>query len=53
GPGVKVGDVVEVKKDGKKVVARVVELLHDPARNAPVARVRFEDGEERLILVPE
>uniref|UniRef100_UPI00336AED03 mkaL2_v1 n=1 Tax=synthetic construct TaxID=32630 RepID=UPI00336AED03 len=38
---------------GKKVVARVVELLHDPARNAPVARVRFEDGEERLILVPE
>ncbi|MHC1581156.1 MAG: 50S ribosomal protein L2 [Methanopyraceae archaeon] len=42
----------EREKEGK-VVGKVVELLHDPARNAPVARVRFEDGEERLVLVPE
>lgn len=31
----------------------VMEILHDPARTAPVARVRFETGEERLVLAPE
>ena len=32
---------------------QVVDILHDPGRTAPVARVRFENGEERLVLAPE
>lgn len=31
----------------------VVGIEHDPARSAPVADVEFEDGDRRLILVPE
>ncbi len=33
--------------------AVVVDILHDPGRNAPVARIRYADGEERLVLAPE
>lgn len=33
--------------------AVVVDILHDPGRSAPVARVRYPDGQERLILAPE
>lgn len=32
---------------------KVVDIMHDPGRTAPVARVKFENGEERLILAPE
>ena len=43
-----------IKADKNEVVkARVVEVLHDPARSAPIARVELADGTERLILVPE
>jgi len=35
------------------LTATVVSLLHDPARSAPVAKLRYEDGEELLALVPE
>jgi len=35
------------------VRAKVVEILHDPARSAPIARVTLENGENRLILVCE
>jgi large subunit ribosomal protein L2 len=31
----------------------VVDILHDPGRGAPVARVRYANGEERLVLAPE
>lgn len=33
--------------------AVVVDILHDPGRSAPVARVRYSDGQERLVLAPE
>lgn len=33
--------------------ARVIDVLHEQGRNAPVARIRYSDGEERLILAPE
>jgi large subunit ribosomal protein L2 len=33
--------------------AIVIDVLHDPGRGAPVARVRYGDGQERLILAPE
>ncbi|NQE44751.1 50S ribosomal protein L2 [ANME-1 cluster archaeon GoMg2] len=52
---------VRVKKD-ETVAGTVLELLHDPARSAPIARIRVEmdngDGkwkqaDERFIIVPE
>lgn len=33
--------------------AIVVDILKDPGRSAPVARVRYGDGQERLVLAPE
>ncbi|MBC7219079.1 MAG: 50S ribosomal protein L2 [Hadesarchaea archaeon] len=33
--------------------AVVTDIVHDPGRNAPVARIRFADGREHLILAPE
>lgn len=36
----------------KTLVGKVVEILHDPGRTAPVARVRFENF-EKLIIAPE
>ncbi|MDY7083086.1 MAG: 50S ribosomal protein L2, partial [Halobacteria archaeon] len=35
------------------VVGEVVEIEHDPARSAPIARVRYDDDDERYVLVPE
>jgi large subunit ribosomal protein L2 len=35
------------------LVGEVVEILHDPGRTAPVARVKFTNGMEKLIIAPE
>lgn len=35
------------------VLGEVINIEHDPARNAPIAKVIYENGEERLILVQE
>ncbi|MEM4699490.1 MAG: 50S ribosomal protein L2 [Candidatus Nezhaarchaeales archaeon] len=52
----RVGDVkypsLAVGSEGKEV-GRVVEILHDPGRGAPVARVVLESGEEFLMVAPE
>jgi large subunit ribosomal protein L2 len=40
-------------EDGDLVTGSVVDIEHDPARAAPVARVEFDDGEQRLVLAPE
>lgn len=37
----------------EEVKAKVVDILNDRSRSAPVARVRYPNGEERLILAPE
>ncbi|MGZ4904198.1 MAG: 50S ribosomal protein L2 [Halobacteriota archaeon] len=43
-----------LKTDEHETVrARIVEVLHDPARSAPIGRVELPDGTERLILIPE
>ncbi|MBA2861517.1 50S ribosomal protein L2 [Methanococcus maripaludis] len=42
----------EMEKDGK-ILGTVVDILHDPGRSAPVAKVRFANDEERLVLIPE
>lgn len=33
--------------------ATVVDIVHDPGRNAPIAQIRYGDGQERLVLAPE
>lgn len=37
----------------RTVLGLVKEIVHDPARCAPVARVVLDNDEERYILVPE
>ena len=42
------------KTFSSRVIRGVVkEILHDPGRGAPVARVKFEDGVEMLMVAPE
>src|SRR3989338_7393702 len=33
--------------------ATIMELIHDPGRNAPLAKIKFNDGEEMLVIAPE
>lgn len=38
---------------GNVITGVVTELLHDPGRGCPLARVKFEDGVEMLMVAPE
>lgn len=38
---------------GEMLTGTVVGLEHDPARSAPLAKVSFANGEERMIVAPE
>jgi large subunit ribosomal protein L2 len=40
-------------EDDDTLRGEVVDVEHDPARSAPVARVEFEDGDQRFVLAPE
>jgi large subunit ribosomal protein L2 len=40
-------------EDDDVVAGTVVDVEHDPARSAPIARVEFDDGDQRLVLAPE
>ncbi|ENN95840.1 50S ribosomal protein L2P [Methanocaldococcus villosus KIN24-T80] len=42
----------DLEKNGK-VVGKIIDILHDPGRSAPVAEVEFETGEKKIMLVPE
>jgi len=42
----------DAEKTGQ-VTGTVMDILHDPGRSAPIAQVKFINGEERLILVSE
>ncbi|MCD1293511.1 50S ribosomal protein L2 [Methanocella sp. CWC-04] len=47
-------DLQHIKTYGDETIEGVItEVLHDPARNAPIVRVKFGNGEEKLILAPE
>ena len=46
-------DLSHPRTDGDLVVGTVVDIEHDPARSAPIADVEFDDGDRRLVLVPE
>ncbi len=41
------------KTDKELLSGEVIDVEHDPARSAPIARVRYDDGDERHVLVPE
>jgi large subunit ribosomal protein L2 len=40
-------------EDDDVLAGEVIDVEHDPARSAPVARVEFEDGDQRLVLASE
>ncbi|MDR0913490.1 MAG: 50S ribosomal protein L2 [Methanobrevibacter sp.] len=42
----------EIEKEGS-LKGEVVDIIHDPGRTAPIALVKFENGEKRHILAPE
>jgi large subunit ribosomal protein L2 len=42
----------DVEKEGC-LTGRVADIMHDPGRSAPVALIKFENGEKQLILAPE
>jgi large subunit ribosomal protein L2 len=37
----------------EKETYTVLELLHDPGRSAPVARVEYDDGDQGVVIAPE
>jgi large subunit ribosomal protein L2 len=40
-------------EDVDTVSGTVEDIEHDPSRSAPIARVEFEDGDQRFVLAPE
>ncbi len=42
----------DIEKEGS-LQGRVVDIIHDPGRSAPLALVNFENNEKLLILAPE
>ncbi|MEG3224045.1 MAG: 50S ribosomal protein L2 [Methanobacteriales archaeon Met13] len=42
----------ELEKEGS-LKGIVADIIHDPGRSAPVALIKFENGEKQLILAPE
>lgn len=41
------------QETGGSLKGQVVDIIHDPGRSAPLALVKFENGEKNLILAPE
>ena len=41
-----------LEKEGS-IKGIVTDIVHDPARTAPIAEVKFENGEKKFILAPE
>lgn len=39
--------------DFEGVEGEVIDIVHDPARSAPLAKVKLDSGEERFIVAPE
>ncbi len=50
--GVKYRKIDDAERNGS-ISGRVMELLHDPGRTAPLAKLRLENSEEILTIVPE
>lgn len=37
----------------KVIEGKVIDLIHDPGRGAPVALIKFKDGQKMLLIAPE
>jgi len=46
-------ELKHIGDDTKKVTGTIIDIEHDPARNAPIALVRLESGEKVYMLVTE
>ncbi|MEE9593805.1 MAG: 50S ribosomal protein L2 [Candidatus Hydrothermarchaeales archaeon] len=44
---------IDEKEEKETVKGKVVDIVHDPARTAPVLKVEFEDGEKKYVLAME
>ncbi len=42
-----------LKRHEGVVTGKVLEIIHDTARSAPIGLISFSNGEERLMLIPE
>ncbi len=48
------GNLEHVKVNKRETVSGVVEeIVHDPARSAPIARIRIEEEKQTFVIVPE
>ncbi len=45
--------VIDFKRDKRNVKGKIISIEYDPNRTTKIALVRYEDGEERYILLPE
>lgn len=41
------------REEEEKIVGEIIDIQHDSSRSSPVATVKYEDDDERLVLVPE
>lgn len=46
-------ELKHVCKNNEVLVGRIIDIEHDPARHAPIARVEFDGGRKEYILVTE
>jgi large subunit ribosomal protein L2 len=46
-------ELKHIGDDTQKITGTVIDIEHDPARNAPIALVKLEDGEKVYMLVTE
>jgi large subunit ribosomal protein L2 len=46
-------ELCHVKNSTGTISGSVIDIEHDPARNAPIALVRLEDGTKRYMLITE
>ena len=42
----------KIEKEGS-LKGKVIDIVHDPGRSAPIAKIKFENGERKFILAPE
>jgi len=46
-------ELKHVCKNNEDLVGRIIDIEHDPARHAPIARVEFDGGRKEYVLVTE
>ncbi|BAW30956.1 MAG TPA: 50S ribosomal protein L2 [Methanothermobacter sp.] len=44
---------IRYKPQNENLKGKVVDIIHDPGRTAPIAKIEYENGDEDFILAPE